>query len=76
MKKLRNHYQLKEQKSHEAANNETDFCILTDTELEREVMKILREIRLNIEELRADMNSNVDSLRKELENIRWNIEKL
>ena len=31
MKQLRNHSQLKEQdNSHEAANNETDFCSLID----------------------------------------------
>ena len=72
MKKLRNHSQLKEQNSHEAANNETDLCSLTDTEFKREVVKILKELRLNIKELRADMNSNADSFRKELEKIRRN----
>ena len=41
MKELRNHLQLKEQNSHEAANNETDFCNLTDIEFIREVVKIL-----------------------------------
>ena len=77
MKKLRNHSQLKEQeKSPEAASNETDPCSLTDTEFKREIVKILREFRLNIKELRADVNSNADSFRKELENIRRNIEKL
>ena len=39
-------------------------------------MKILKELRLNIKELIADMTSNADSFRKELENIRSNIEKL
>ena len=39
-------------------------------------MKILKELRLNIKELRVDMNSNADSFIKELENIRRNIEKL
>ena len=77
MKKLRNHSQLKEQEnSHEAANNETDVCSVTDIEFERETVKILKELRLNIKELRADMNSNADSFRKELENIRRNTEKL
>ena len=38
-------------------------------------MKILKELRLNIKELRADMNSNADSFRKELENMS-NIEKI
>ena len=39
-------------------------------------MKILKELRLNIKEFRVDMNSNADSFRQELENIRRNIEKL
>ena len=76
MKTLRNHSQWKEQNLHEAANDETDLCSLTDTEFKREVVKILKELRLNIKELRVDMNSNADSIRKELENIRRNIEKL
>ena len=70
MKKLRNHSQLKEQEnSPEAANNETDLCSLIDTEFKREIVKILKE-------LRGDLNSNADSLRKELENIRRSQEKL
>ena len=64
------------EKSPEAANNEIDLCGLTDSEFKREIVKILTELRLNIKELRADMNSNEDSFRKELENIRRNIEKL
>ena len=75
-KKLRNHSQLKEQNSHEAASNETDLCILTDIEFKRDIVKILKELRLNIKELRVDMNSNAYSFRKELENIRRNIEAL
>ena len=70
MKKLRNHSQLKEQEnSPKTDNNETDLCSLTDIELKREVLKILKE-------LREDMNSNADSFRKELENIRRRQEKL
>ena len=77
MKKLRNHSQLKEQEdSPEAANNESDLCSLIDTEFEREIVKILKELRVNIKELRADINSNTDFFRKELENIRSNQEKL
>ena len=38
-------------------------------------MKILKELML-IKELREDMNSNADSFRKELENIRRSHEKL
>ena len=70
MKKLRNHSQLKEQEnSPKAVNNETDLCSLTDIEFKREVLKILKE-------LREDMNSNADSFRKELENKRRGPEKL
>ena len=77
MKKLRNHSQLKEEEnSLEAANNETVLCSLIDIEFERELVKILKELRLNMKGLRADMNSNADSFRKELENIRRNIDKL
>ena len=62
--KHRNHSLLKEQEnSPKAVTNETDFCNLTNIELKREVLKILKE-------LREDINSNADSFRKELENIR------
>ena len=57
MNMLRNNSQLKQQEnSPKAVNNETDFC-------KREIVKIMKK-------LREDMNSNEDSLRKELENIR------
>ena len=74
---LRNHSQIKEYKSlPEAANNETDLCSLIDTEFKKGIVKIQKELRLNIKELRADINSNADYFRKELENIRRNQEKL
>ena len=64
MKKHKNHSQLKEQEnSPKAVNNETDLCSLTDLEFKREIVKILKE-------LREDMNSNADTLRKKLENMR------
>ena len=44
-------------------------------EFKREVVKILMELRLNIKDLLEDMNSNADSFRKEIENVRRNIEK-
>ena len=70
MKKLRNHPQSNQQEnSPKTVNNETDLCSLTDLEFKREIVKILKE-------LREDMNSNADSFRKELENIGRNIEKL
>ena len=39
-------------------------------------MNILKELILNIKELRKDMNSHADSLRKEIENVRRSQEKL
>ena len=52
MKKLKHHSQLKEQEnSPKAANNEPDLCSVIDTEFNREIMKILKE-------LRADINSS------------------
>ena len=70
MKKLRNHFQLKEQEnSPEGANNETDHHSLIDTKLKKERVKILKE-------LRVDMNNNVDYFRKEEENTIRSQEKL
>ena len=67
MNKLRNHSQLKEQEnSPKAVNSETDLCSLADIGFKREIVKILKE-------LREDMNSNADYIRNELENIRRNI---
>ena len=64
MKKYRDHSRLKGQEnSPKAINNETDHCSLTDIEFKREIVKILKEIT-------QDMNSNENSLIKELENIR------
>ena len=77
MKNLRIHSQLKPQEnSPKAVNNETDLCRLTDIEMKREMVKILKELWLNMKELREDMISNADSLTKELENIRRIQEKL
>ena len=70
MKNNSNHSQLKEQEnSPKAVNKEIDFYSLTDIEFKREALKILKE-------LREDMNSNADSFRKKLENIRRSQEKL
>ena len=52
--------------SPEAVNNDTDLCSLIDTEFKREMAKILKELRANMKELRADINSNADYFRKEL----------
>ncbi len=66
MKKHRNRSQLIQENSRKAINNETDLCSLTDFEFKRETVKILKELRLNIKELRAGMNSNTHSIRKKL----------
>jgi len=64
MRNHRKHFQLKEQEnSPKAVNSETDLCSLTNIEFKREVLKILKE-------LREDINSNADSFIKQLENIR------
>ena len=39
-------------------------------------MKILKELRANMKELRVDLNSKADCFRKELENIRRSQDKL
>ena len=70
MKTLRNQSQLKEKRnSPKEVNNETDLWSLTDIEFKREIVKILKELSM-------DMNINADYFRKELENIRRNKEKL
>ena len=77
MKKLRKHSQLKEQEnSPERENNETDLCSPTDTKFKKEILKILKDLRTNMKELRADTNSNADHFRKELENVKRSQEKL
>ena len=69
MKTLRNQSQLKEKRnSPKEVNNETDLWSLTDIEFKREIVKILKE-------LKVDMKSNADYFRKELENIRRSQEK-
>ena len=53
MEKFRNHSQLKKQEnSPEATNNETDLCSLIDTDFKRAMVKILKELRVNMKELR------------------------
>ena len=70
MRKHRNHSQLKQQdNSSKPINSETDLCSLTDIEVKRESVKTRKG-------LREDMNSNADSFRKELENIRRSQEKI
>ena len=38
-------------------------------------MEILKELRMNMKQLRADMNSNLGYIRKQLENIRRSQER-
>ena len=75
--KFRKHYQLKEQEnSPEGANNEKDLCSLTDTKFKNEIVKILKELRVNMKELRVDMNNNADYFKKALKNIERSQEKI
>ena len=77
MKKLRKHSKLKKQKnSPEGENNETDICSLIDIEFKNKQVKILKELSVNMKELRVDMNNNTNYFRKELANIRKSQEKL
>ena len=70
MKQLQSYPQVKQQEnSPKAVNNETDLYRLTDIEFKREIVKIMKELRLDINESREDTNSNAYSLRKEIENI-------
>ena len=71
MKRLRKHPQLKEQENQPGGeDNETDLCSLTDTEFKKVTAKIPKESKMDMNELRADMNRNADYFGKELENIR------
>ena len=45
---------------HERANNETDLCSLTDTEFKKDIVNIPKEVRVNVKELRVEMNINAD----------------
>ena len=47
--------------------NETVLGSLIDTVFKREEVKLLKELSLNIKELRAEVKSNADSFRKEPE---------
>lgn len=68
---VRNHRQLKEQEnSSEGSNNATDLCSLTETEFKREILKILKELRVNMKPLKkGDINGNEDYFGKELKTI-------
>ena len=70
MKELKNHSRLKEQEtSPEGENNERDLSSVTDTDFKKVIVKILKE-------LRVDMNTSEDYFRKEIENIKRSQEKL
>ena len=70
MKMHRNDSQLKEEEnSTEGANNDRVCFSLTDTEFKKEIMKILKELRMII-------NGKADYYKKKLETIRRNQEKL
>ena len=64
MKKQKKHSHFKKQvNSPEGANNETELWRLMDIEFKKEVMKILKALKIYI-------NSNMDYFRKELETMR------
>ena len=57
-------FPLEQDYSPKRANNETDHCCLKDTEVKNEIVKILKELKVNMKELRVDMNSNANYFRK------------
>ena len=58
------HSKLNEQENlPEVANKETDLYSLMDTEFKKQKVKILKELRVNMKELRVDINSNADYFR-------------
>ena len=58
-------FPLKEQEnSPESANDETYLCSLIEAEFKRERVKVLKELRVNMKELRADINSNADYFKR------------
>ena len=76
MKKLRKQSPLKQKEnSAEAVKNETDLGHLRDNEFKKEILKILKELRVKMMALRVDINSNADYFKKEIENIRRSQEK-
>ena len=59
MKKLQIHSQLNNRRiSSAAANNEIDLCSIIHNEFKKQIVKILNELRNNMNELRLDINSN------------------
>ena len=59
MKKDRNHFQLKQQESSpKAVSNETDLCSLIDIEFKREVLKILKELREDMNTIQINLERN------------------
>ena len=69
MEKQRKHSQLKEKKSPERTNNETDLSSLPDSTFKKEVIKMLKE-------LRKAVNRNADHCNKETETIKRSQSKL
>ena len=70
MKKQRNYFQLKEQdKCPERTNNETDLSTQPGPEFKKEVIKMLKELRMTI-------SRNVDYCNKEQETIKRSQSKL
>ena len=69
MKKQRNYSQSKEQKSPKKINSETGLSSLLDPEFEKEVIKMLKELRKII-------NRNTHNFNKELKTIKRNQSEL
>ena len=57
----------KQENSPGKANNETNLCSLIDTEFKRKIVKMLKELKVNMKKIWADIKSSTDYFRKELE---------
>ena len=59
MRKQRNHSQLKIKRIPlKRANNETDLFSLTDSKFKKEIMKILKDLRKNINKIQITLKRN------------------
>ena len=78
MKKVRKHFQLNEhENSSEGANRvKQTSAVEIDTKFKKEIVKIPKELRVNMKKLKVDMNSNADYFIKELENMRRSQKKI
>ena len=76
MKTLSNHSQLKDRRIHLKEKTWNRPLQPIRTKFKKEMVKILKEIRTNMKELKEDVNGNADDFETELENTMRSLEKL